>query len=95
MNKNIVSELGSRLGRDKKSTQILLDALQQALIQSIGQQQQVAMPGFGTFEAIKQEEQIVKDLSTGQRMLLPPEITLIFTPASKLRKIAKQNDYTE
>lgn len=89
MSKNIIAELGTRLGRDKKSTQILIDAMRQALIQACSRQTQVAIPGFGTFTPEKHDEQIVTDLSTGQRVLLPPEIILTFNAANKLRKIAQ------
>lgn len=89
MTKPILTELAVRLGRDKKSSQLLLDALRQALVQSCARQQAVAIPGFGTFEAVKQDERIVTDLVSGQRMLLPPEITISFTAASKLRKMAQ------
>lgn len=46
----------------------------------------VAIPSFGTFTAVKHDEEISTDLSTGRRMLLPPQITLEFTPAAMLRK---------
>lgn len=46
----------------------------------------VAIPSFGTFTPVKRDEEITTDLSTGRRMLLPPQITLEFTPAAMLRK---------
>jgi len=46
----------------------------------------VAIPSFGTFIPRKRDEEIADDLSTGRRMLLPPQITLEFTPAAMLRK---------
>lgn len=46
----------------------------------------VAIPSFGTFTPVKHDEEITTDLSTGKRMLLPPQITLEFTPATLLRK---------
>ena len=46
----------------------------------------VAIPSFGKFEAIKQDENISLDLSTGKRILLPPVININFTPASALVK---------
>lgn len=46
----------------------------------------VAIPSFGTFTPVKHDEEVTTDLSTGKRMLLPPQITLEFSPASLLRK---------
>lgn len=88
MSKNIVNELSDRIGRDKKSTQALLEAIRSALIQAGGELKSVAIPGFGTFAPRKRMEQVSRDLSTGRTVLLPPEVVLEFSPASKLRKIA-------
>lgn len=87
MNKNITSELAKRIGRDKKATETLLEALSQAIRQHCGELDTVAVPAFGNFKAIKHDEEITTDRSTGRQMLLPPEIELTFTPAGKLRKL--------
>ncbi len=91
MNRNIVNELSDRIGRDKKSTQALLEALRSALIQAGSELKSVAIPGFGTFITQKRLEQVSRDLSTGRAVLLPPEVVIEFSPASKLRKIAGKN----
>ncbi|MBD5239106.1 MAG: HU family DNA-binding protein [Bacteroidales bacterium] len=91
MNKNFTQELSLRIGRDKKSTQALIEGLQKAMIQYCGEEESVAIPGFGTFSAVKHPERISTDLSTGKTMLMPPEIIVEFQPASKLRKIAEKN----
>ena len=52
----------------------------------------VAIPSFGTFTPVKRDEEIVTDLSSGRRMLLPPQITLEFIPAAKLRKNLPQHE---
>ena len=91
MSKNFFNELSARIGRDRKSTQALLDGLRTALVQRCGELEAVAVPGFGTFTPEKHSEKVTRDLSTGKDVLLPPEITLEFSPASKLRKIAERN----
>lgn len=91
MSKNFTQELSARIGRDKKSTQSLLEGLQKALIQHCSEEESVAIPGFGTFVATKHSERISRDLTSGQTILLPPEVVIEFQPASKLRKIAERN----
>ncbi|MDE6534596.1 MAG: HU family DNA-binding protein [Muribaculaceae bacterium] len=91
MTKNFTQELSARIGRDKKSTLALLEGLQKALAQYCGDEETVAIPGFGTFVPSKHDERISQDELTGRTMLLPPEILLEFQPASKLRKIAERN----
>ena len=86
MGKNLLTDVAHELGRDKKDVTRLLDALAQAIIQTCGEMDNVAIPGFGTFEPVKHEEQIMTDRSTGGQLLLPPEIVLTFKPASKLKR---------
>ncbi|MCM1310379.1 MAG: HU family DNA-binding protein [Bacteroides sp.] len=90
---SITAELSKRVGRDRKSTETLIDALNKAILQHCGELDTVAIPSFGNFEPIKHEEQIITDRSTGHRILLPPEIQMVFKPAGKLRKLVdKQED---
>ncbi|MCM1035900.1 MAG: HU family DNA-binding protein [Bacteroides sp.] len=72
------SDLGACLAEIIRSTAAELDS--------------VAIPSFGTFIARKRDEEIVDDLSSGRRMLLPPQITLEFVPAAKLRKNLSQHE---
>lgn len=87
MSKNFTAELAQRLGRDRKSTEALLDALSKSLLKHCGELDGVAIPSFGNFEAVKHEEQIVMDRTSGKSILLPPEVELTFRPAGKLRKL--------
>ncbi len=87
MGKTFIGELSRRTGRDRKDCEALLNALGQAVRQHCGELDTVAIPAFGNFVAVKHEEQIITDRSTGKRMLLPPEVELTFRPAGKLRKL--------
>lgn len=89
MTKTFTAELARRIGRDRKATETLLAALGQAVGRHCSELDAVAVPSFGTFQAAKHEEQIVRDLSSGRRMLLPPEVELTFRPAGKLRKLVE------
>ncbi len=86
--KTFSAELARRIGRDKKATETLLEALSRAVKQYCSELDTVAIPAFGNFQAVKHDEQEIIDRSTGRRMLLPPEIELTFKPAGKLRKLA-------
>ncbi|MBE6305382.1 MAG: HU family DNA-binding protein [Bacteroidales bacterium] len=89
--KSITSDLAKRIGRDKKATETLLQALGQALRRHCGELDTVAIPSFGNFVAVKHREQIVVDHASGSRLLLPPEVELTFCPGGKLRKLANRN----
>lgn len=78
--------ISKKLSRDPKDINALIDALATVLREKCGSMNSVAIPGFGTFVPIKEEEKIATDLSTGKRLLLPPHISLIFQPSFILRK---------
>lgn len=77
--------LAKRTGRSKKDVETLMQAIKESLRQHCGDLDIVAIPGFGNFEALKHDEQIVNDRVSGKMMLLPPEVELTFHPATKLR----------
>lgn len=85
-NKTVVATLARKLGRDTKDTNALIEGLAAIIKEKCGDMDSIAVPGFGLFEAIKQDEQITTDLSTGKRLLLPPEVSLRFTASAILRK---------
>lgn len=85
-NKTVVTILSRRLGRETKDINALIEGLAAIIKEKCGNMDAIAIPGFGMFEATKQEEQITTDLSSGKRLLLPPEISLRFTSSAILRK---------
>ncbi len=90
-NKGIVNALSKKLARDPKDITALIEGLSASFRERCGNMDTIAIPGFGTFEPIKEDERIV-DLSTGKRLLLPPKITLSFQTSAILRK--KLNETT-
>lgn len=89
--RTLTSELGRRLHRSPKDVEALLEGLRQAFRSHGSELDTVAIPGFGNFEAVKHDEQIVTDHVTGSCMLLPPEVELTFSPATKLRGNVEKN----
>ena len=73
-------------GRQSADIDALVEGFAMILRDSCSELDSVAIPTFGTFVPKKHKEQIVDDLSTGKRMLMPPEITVEFTPGGMLQK---------
>ena len=55
----------------------------------------VQLPNFGVFEVKKKLERIMVNPGTGQRMLVPPKLTLGFKPNSMWRLQLKNESSTE
>ena len=49
----------------------------------------VQLAGLGTFEVRKKMERIIVNPGTGQRMLVPPKLTLAFKPHLSMKEKIK------
>ena len=90
-NKGFVAVLSKRTAREPKDIAALIEGLSASFRDRCGNMDTIAIPGFGTFEPIKENERISTDLSTGKRLLLPPQITLSFQLSAILRKKLIEN----
>lgn len=84
--KQLRKRLCDLTGRSTSDVDSLVEGLSIILRDSCADLDNVAVPTFGTFEATKHNEEITTDLSTGRRMLMPPEITISFRPGGMLLK---------
>lgn len=66
----------------------IAEALRDTLVSAALAGESVAVPRFGTFAPVKEDECVSRDLSTGRNVLLPPHLELRFTPAAALRRSA-------
>jgi len=73
-------------GHSPADVDALTDGLSLIIRESCAELDNVAIPTFGTFVPVKHKEEVVNDLSTGRKLLVPPEITLEFHPGSMLQK---------
>lgn len=89
--KTFISRLAKTTGRDPKEIKSLTEALGKVITGCLCEGDSVALPGFGEFSALKEEEKIVTDDSTGAAVMLPPRIGVTFAASSMLkRKIAER-----
>ena len=78
--------LADKLGRKTSDIDALVEGLAIVLRQSCGELDSVAIPTFGTFAAKKHDEEVITDLATGKKLLVPPEISVDFRPGAMLTK---------
>ena len=79
-NKEFIAELAERTGYSAKDTQKLATNLINAMADTFQAGDAVLVPNFGVFETKKKMERIIVNPSTGQRMLVPPNLVLNFKP---------------
>ncbi len=66
-------------------------ALGEVITDILNRGDQIALPAFGTFKAVKTNERVETDKETGKKILVPPSIAIEFTPALKLVKQVKNS----
>lgn len=84
-NRTFVSRLAKLTGNSVRQTNNLSDTLVALIKDSLCTQDTVAVPGFGSFSAVKKDEEVVTD-KNGNRMLMPPSINAEFMVGSRLKK---------
>ena len=77
-NKQFIAELARRLGYSAQDTQKMVYHVVDAMADSFQEGNVITMQNFGNFEVKKKMERIMVNPTTGQRMLVPPKLTLNF-----------------
>lgn len=78
--------LARQAGLSVDDTRGLVSALVNIITNASCNLDNVAIPGFGRFEAVKTDEFVDVDLSDGVKKLFPPRVSVNFIPGSKLKK---------
>lgn len=81
-----LSEISEKSGIDVERVASLLQEFASIVGKECADMNRVAIPGFGSFEGIKHDEEIHTDLSSGKRILYPPMIEVQFVPGAMLKK---------
>ena len=66
------------MGYSAQDTQKMVYQVVDAMVESFQEGNVVTMQNFGSFEVKKKLERIIVNPTTGQRMLVPPKLTLNF-----------------
>lgn len=85
-NKEFISELSKRLGRNSKDTTDLVNAMSTILLEQLEGQKVIAVQGFGSFEVKKKMERVSVNPATQLRMLVPPKLVLSYKPSTVLKE---------
>ena len=88
--KEFVGELSRRLGYTNKDATQLVASVVAILSTELQEGKTATLQGFGTFEVKKKMERIVVNPVTGQRMLVPPKLSLGFRPSQTLKEKLKK-----
>ena len=88
--KELVEKLSKSLDRNKSDINKLVEALSNVVIERCSELDSISVPRFGTIDAVKHNETVEVDESTGKRMLLPPRVEVEFTTSTVFKKRLNQ-----
>lgn len=83
--KQFINIIAKRLNLESSTAEKLVEGFVDVVAKECGELNRVAIPGFGSFVGVKHDEKIVRDLTSGNRLLLPPAIELEFVAGGRLK----------
>ena len=89
-NKDFIAELSQRSGYSQDNTQRLVRCVIEAMASPFAEGESVTVPSFGSFELKNRMERIVVNPSTGQKMMVPPKLVLVFKPLAEVKQRLKK-----
>ena len=89
-NKDFIAELSQRSGYSQDNTQRLVRCVIEAMASRCDEGESVTVPSFGSFELKNRMERIVVNPSTGQKMMVPPKLVLVFKPLAEVKQRLKK-----
>lgn len=89
-NKDFIAKLALRNNIKPADAQQMVNTLLSAMVETVLDGNAVQLPNFGSFEVKKKLERIITNPSTGQRMLVPPKLTLAFKTNPTLKEKIKK-----
>ena len=93
-NKELISALAAATGSKVGDAGRLLETVTMLMSDHFTKDDSVQLTGLGTFEVRKKMERVIVNPGTGQRMLVPPKLTLNFK-ISPTWKVQLKNGGTE
>jgi len=87
---DLVENVSSRLGMNKKDVEPILEALIDELKTSVNKGETVYMRGFGTLGPKVRKAKTARNISTGGTLLLPNTVIPFFKPAKEFKESVKQ-----
>lgn len=85
-NKEFLQALSLKLSTSEEEVKKLTTQFVNTLAETLDENNNLTIQGFGTFEVKKRLERITINPNTRQQMLVPPKLTLNFKPGPTLKE---------
>jgi len=87
MNKaELIEEVVGKTGLTKKDVGLVVDALMEAISNTVEKGEKVTLVGFGTFQTIQKKSRRGRNPQTGEEIQIPAKKVPKFVPGKNLRE---------
>ncbi|NLJ35339.1 MAG: HU family DNA-binding protein [candidate division WS1 bacterium] len=86
---DIIDAVAEKTGLTKKDAQSAVDAMLEAIVDSLQRGERVQLTGFGTFETRERKERKGSNIQTGEEIIIPASTVPAFKPGKALRDAVK------
>ena len=82
----LIEAVAMRSGMKKKDAEIAVNAVLDAITDTLNRKEHVSLVGFGTFDVRARANRMGRNPRTGEQITIPASTTCIFRPGRKLRE---------
>lgn len=91
MNKNdVVGIVSRRIGLSQRDTRHIITAILDGITESLVKGGRLEIRGLGTFEVKRRRSRTGRNISTGEKVPIPPRKVVVFTPGKVLKRLVNE-----
>lgn len=83
----LVNEVAQKADITKAKAEKAVNAVFEALAESLKKKERTIIPGFGTFTVSKRKERKGRNPQTGKEIMIPAKTVAVFRPAKELKSL--------
>ena len=90
--KQLIRTMSEKAGLSQKYAEIALDSIVTIVTDALKQNEQVVIPGFGSFQVRVRPAREGRNPITGEKIMVPEKRIPVFKPGARLREAIPQGD---
>ena len=85
----IVAEISKKTGIEKNAVLMVVEGVMESIRESLANNENVYLRGFGTFEVIRRNEKMARNISKGETVVVPAHNIPKFKPCKEFKEKIK------
>ena len=85
----IVTAISNKTGIEKTAVLMVVEGIMESIRESLAKKENVYLRGFGTFEVIRRNEKMARNISKGETVVVPAHNIPKFKPCKEFKEKIK------